>query len=119
MSDPVQPVPHHRPRRDARRLPDENEKGGLEGILGVVVAQQAAAHAPHHRPVPLDEGSKGRFVVMFDETAEQFTVAKPGTITYNHLANVVDHAVHSGRHVPPPTSVPALFLPFICSTMLI
>jgi hypothetical protein len=49
----------------------------LEGVLGVVVAQQAAANAPHHRAVPPDESGEGGFVVTFDETAQQFAVAKP------------------------------------------
>lgn len=57
------------------------EEGGLEGVLSVVVAQPAAAHAPHHWAVPLDEGGKGRVVVTFDEVAEQFAVAKPRTVT--------------------------------------
>src|SRR5262249_55961710 len=96
--DPEQPVPHRLPSRDGCCLADEDDEGGLEGILGVVVAQMAAADAPHHRAVPVDEGGKGRVVAPIDVTTEQLAVAKPVT---HHPANVLDHA---RRHVPPSIS---------------
>ena len=37
MGYPVQPVRDHPPRQAGGRLADENEKDGLERILGVVV----------------------------------------------------------------------------------
>ena len=61
--------------RTVQRYLDEFQEGGLEGVFGVVVAQQPAAHAPHHRPVTLDEGSKGGFVAAFDEASQQLCVA--------------------------------------------
>src|SRR6185369_9877512 len=72
----------------------------LEGVLRVVVAQLAAADAPHHRAVPVDEGGKGRVVAPIDVTTEQLAVAKPHAVTHQP-ANVFDHA---RRHARPSTS---------------
>jgi hypothetical protein len=48
----VQPGPEARPLVDRRRPADEDEEGGLEGVLGVViVAQDATADPEHHRAV--------------------------------------------------------------------
>jgi hypothetical protein len=86
--------------RDGCRLADEDDEGGLERVFGVVVDQMAAADAPHHRAVPVDEGGKGRLVAPIDVTTEQLAVAKPHAVT-RHPANVLDHA---RRHVRPSTS---------------
>src|SRR5206468_2754246 len=67
-------------------------------ILGIVVAQLAAADAPHPRAVSVDEGGNSRLVAPIDVTTEQLAVAKPVT---HHPANVLDHA---RRHAPPSTS---------------
>jgi hypothetical protein len=116
VGHPVQPVPDQRPRRYGRRLADEDEEGGLEGILGVVVVQEAATHAPHHRAVPPDEGGEGRVVVTVDERAEQFGVGRTAPVRQQHRpTKVLDHAAHRvGRHglssvgAPPPS---ACYLP--------
>jgi len=100
VGDPVQPVPHRLPAGDGRRLADEDDEGGLEGVLGVVVAQLAAADAPHHRGVPVDEGGQGGLVAPIDVTTEQLAVAKPHAVSH-HRANVLDHA---RRHAPPSAS---------------
>ena len=43
------------------RLADQDQEGGLEGVLGVVrVAEDAPADAQDHRPVPLDQGREGQ-----------------------------------------------------------
>src|SRR5262245_40789997 len=60
----------------------------------------AAADAPHHRAVPVDEGGKVRVVAPIDVTTEQLAVAKPYAVTH-HAANVLDHA---RRHARPSTS---------------
>jgi hypothetical protein len=73
-------------RHDGRRLFDEDEEGGLEGVLRVVAAQEAAAHAPDHRPVPLDQSGERSFVVPLDEAAEQFGIVNPRTVTQRHPA---------------------------------
>ena len=58
--------------RDRRRLADEDEEGGLEGVLGVVVvAKDAAAHAPDHRAVPPHEGRKSRLVTAAEVVLQQ------------------------------------------------
>jgi hypothetical protein len=90
----------------------------LEGVLGIVVAQQAAADAPHHRAVPPDESGEGGFVVAFDETAQQFAVAKPRPVRQRHgPAKVVNHPIDRiGPHVPPRTDIAARPLPYSCRT---
>ena len=60
VGDPVQPVPQPLPRDDGGRLAGQDEEGGLEGVLGVVVAEHAAADAQHHRPVPADQRLRRR-----------------------------------------------------------
>src|SRR6476646_5501852 len=72
------------------------------------------------RAVPPDEGGEGRFVVTFEEAAEQFAVAQPRTFAQHGPAKVFDHAARrAGRHVPPSAGVPARPLPLICRTMMI
>ena len=66
---------------------DEDEERGLEGVLGVVlVAQDRAADAEDHRPVPLDQGREGRPgrlvpvpvpVRTAGEPAQQLAVGQP------------------------------------------
>jgi hypothetical protein len=84
-----------------------------------VVVQQSAGHAAHHRGVPLDQDGKGRFLVTIDEAAEQFTLAKPGTVPQQHgPAKLFEHpGGRIGPHVPPLTGSPARPLPFSCRTM--
>jgi hypothetical protein len=49
----VQPVGDQVAGRDRRRLADQDKEGRLEGVLGImVIAQDAATHAPDHRSVP-------------------------------------------------------------------
>jgi hypothetical protein len=63
--------------------------------------------------MPLDEGGKGRFVVMLDEAAEQLAVVKAGAVMQKGCpANVFDHIVHwANRHFPPSAGV------FACSNV--
>src|SRR5262249_4441271 len=109
-----EPVPHHVPRPDGRRLADKDEEGGLEGVLRIVVVEEPAAHAPHHRAVPPEESSGGRLVATLEETAHQLAVARRAPDARHLLAQVFDQA---GRHVPPSAGVPAHPLPIICRTM--
>src|SRR5947209_4266087 len=75
MGNPVQPVPHQFPRHDGGRLADQDEEGGLEGVLGVVVVEQAATHTPHHGAVPHEEGGEGRLVLTFEAAADPAAAA--------------------------------------------
>jgi hypothetical protein len=46
---------------EAAGLPDQDEEGGLEGVVRVVrVVEHAPADAEDHRPVPLDQGREGQ-----------------------------------------------------------
>src|SRR4029079_15857192 len=99
----MEPVADHLPRFDGTRLPDEDDEGRLEGVLGVVVAEQATANAPHHRPVPLDQFCQRPFVAPLAEASEQLAVA----VRRHGPADVLDHAAYwAGRHGPPSTYHP-------------
>jgi len=77
----VEPVADHLPRSDRRRPADEDEEGGLEGVLGVLVAgEYAAADPPDHRGVPSHEGFQSRPVPAADEALQQFPILQPGFV---------------------------------------
>jgi hypothetical protein len=58
---------------DGCPFPSENQKGGLEGILGILmVLEDTAADAHHHGTVPLYKHRKGCLIVKSQEVLEQF-----------------------------------------------
>jgi hypothetical protein len=55
--------------------PCQEQEGGLEGVLGVLlVAEPAAAQVEDHGPVPPQHRLEGRLVVVAQEGADQFAV---------------------------------------------
>src|SRR5207253_6776601 len=87
----------------------EDEEGRLERILGiVVVADDAAADAEHHRRVPADEHGKGVLVPVRDEALQELPVAHPGAaVGQRRPLDPVDHPAHRiDRHVVAPLSDP-------------
>ena len=81
--DAVEPARDLLPAHDRGRLPGQDQEGRLEGVLGLVrIAQDAAADAQHHRPVPLHQLGEcllGRLVPTREESLEQLLVAeRPG-----------------------------------------
>ena len=73
----VEPVGDHLPRHDGSRLADEDEEGGLEGVLGVVVAvEDPAADAPDHRAVPLHQGGERRFLAAAEVALQQLPIGQ-------------------------------------------
>src|SRR5262249_2405546 len=74
-----------------RRLAHEDEEGGLEGVLGVLcVAQDAAANAQHHRPVPHEQGREGGLVVPRHEALEERRVGQgKGGATVEETADLL------------------------------
>ncbi len=62
VSDPVEPAAERPVHPHRSGLADENEEGGLEGVLGLVgVAEHAVADPPDHRSVPIHQGREGHF----------------------------------------------------------
>src|ERR1700756_337151 len=57
---------HHPPRRDRGGFACQHQ----EGVLGVVVAEQAAADGPDHRPVPPHQRGEGGLVAVADKGAQ-------------------------------------------------
>src|SRR5262249_45751598 len=83
-------------------LADEDEEGGLEGVFGiVVVAEDTAAHAPHHRSMPMHQGCKSRLVTAADVVRQQFLIGQPPTVSQKHPpSKVLEYPPHlAGRHV--------------------
>jgi hypothetical protein len=68
MGYSVRPVGNHFPWPDRRSLAGENEENGLKSILGVmVIAEETAADAPHHRSMPADERLDRRLFMPGDK----------------------------------------------------
>src|SRR5262249_54686399 len=87
MGDAVQPVRHHRWWHNGCGLASEDEKRGLEGVLGILmVGQDAAADTPDHRAMPPHKGREGGFVALVDEAAEEFPIGRSGLVLLQHNA---------------------------------
>jgi hypothetical protein len=68
---PVEPVGDRLARGDGRRPAHEDDERGLEGVFGVVlVAEDAAADAPHHRGVAAHERLDRLPVAVADESLQ-------------------------------------------------
>ena len=80
VGDAVQPAPQRVAHAHRAGLAHQHEEGGLEGVVGrVLVAEQVAADAQHHRPVPCHERLEARPVVApAEEAVEQLRVGQPG-----------------------------------------
>src|SRR5262249_10544185 len=72
VSDRVQPAGQFAARPQAPALVQQDQEGGLEGVLSVVgVGQDAPADPQHHRPVPVQERLKRFRVVLPEEALQQ------------------------------------------------
>ena len=79
VGNAVEPGPDAVAVADDRSAADQDEEGGLEGILDVVlVAEEPAADAQDHRSVPGHERSQGRLVAAGDEPLEERGLAQAG-----------------------------------------
>jgi hypothetical protein len=73
--DAVQPAAHRLALHDRPRPAGEDEEGGLEGVLGVLlVAEQAPADTQGHGPVTAYQGRERRLVPRGDEVGQQVPV---------------------------------------------
>ena len=79
---PYSQVPEPIRVADRPGLPRQDEEGGLEGVLGMmVIAQELPADAQHHRPVSGHDGGEGGLVGRLaarGEPLEQLAVGEPG-----------------------------------------
>ncbi len=79
MRDLVQPAPQAVSPPDRAAFLDQDQEGGLEGVLGVVwVAQDRPADAQDHRPMPSHQHFEGPAVAPGEETLEELRVGEPG-----------------------------------------
>ena len=77
MGHAIEPVGDHFPRHDGGCLTDENQEGSLEGVLGIVVAEEAAADPPDNGAVPPYQPYDSVLVPKLDETAQELLVSYP------------------------------------------
>ena len=79
MGDLTQPAAETLLAPDRPTLADEDQEGGLKGVLDVVgAAEDRAADAQYHRPVPLDQGREGRFIPPREEPIQELAVGETG-----------------------------------------
>jgi hypothetical protein len=75
IGHPMEPTAHGPALADFRRAAGQNQEGGLEGVLGVlVVVKDVLAHAQDERPVPLHQDGEGGGIPVFAETLKQLGV---------------------------------------------
>ncbi len=75
----IQPGPERIRVADRPGLARQDEEGGLEGVLGVVViAEQLPADAQDHRAVSRHDGGEGGLITDGREPLEQLTVPEAG-----------------------------------------
>ncbi len=81
QGDAVEPGPERIRVADRSGPSRQDEEDGLEGVLGmVVIAQELAADAEHHRPVAGHDGGEGGLVDRLAgrcDPLEQFAVGEP------------------------------------------
>ena len=56
---------------DPAESTDQHQEGRLEGVAGIVVAEDRPADAQNHRPVPLDQDRERRLVTPSAESVQQ------------------------------------------------
>jgi hypothetical protein len=81
---------------DRGRFFGQDEEGGVEGILGILlVVQDPAAHTQDHRAVPPGEGSERLLVLPAEEGIQELVV---GLVTAGggQLADVAENGVQGG-----------------------
>jgi hypothetical protein len=79
MGDAMQPVADLGPGEDGSGAADEDQEGGLEGVLGVgLVAQDAAADTQDHGAVTAQQGLKSGPVVARDKALQEVAVSSLG-----------------------------------------
>jgi hypothetical protein len=78
MGDFVKPATHRFPPRQAPRLSQEHEKGGLKRIVSRLRASEnTPAHAQHHAAMSLQQRRKRRLISIQREALQQLPVAEP------------------------------------------
>src|SRR5262249_35075888 len=117
IGDAIKPVADFLARHDARRPPNQNQKSGLKGILGVrLMADDTSADAQNHRPMPTDERFKGTLVPLPDEAFQQLTVRQPSAVFEKHssakaLQNLIGAASsHNGDFREDPLVSPIIIV---------
>jgi hypothetical protein len=75
ISNSIKPVTQEVAFPKAACLTNEDEKRGLEGILGIVdIAEQAPAQGQHHRSVPGEKDFKRRFVAALGKSFQELVI---------------------------------------------
>jgi hypothetical protein len=82
------------------RFLDEDKEGGLECVLGVLVAaEQATTNAPDHWAMPPYQSGKRSFSALMKEGFQQLPIRHLAAIRQGGPAKVLDNLAHlMGRH---------------------
>jgi len=74
--DPVKPGGHRLARMQRTCFVGQYQERRLESVLHVLlVSEDLPAHLQHQRPVPAEQGGKGIFLMLLDESLQQSGVA--------------------------------------------
>src|SRR5262249_37229941 len=92
------------------RLANQDQEGGLEGVLGVLVgAEDAAANAPDHGAMPLHQGGKGCLFPAGDVALEQLPVRQVRLGQASPAEVLNDAAELAGSHRIPPSVAGSMY----------
>jgi hypothetical protein len=85
----AQPAGQRLALADGGRPAGQDQKGGLEGVLPVLlVAQHGPANVQHQRPVPAQQGGEGAVVPADGKPIQEFLVAQGLT---SDLVELLEH----------------------------
>jgi hypothetical protein len=96
----MEPGAHLLARDDRGRPPHEHKEGRLERILGIVViTEDAAADAPDHRAVTMDERSERLGIPVVHEPIQQLPVSIDSVDTeVEEGPEITAHSTHTVIH---------------------
>jgi hypothetical protein len=113
MGNTVQPVRDGLSLADRAGLTSQDQKGGLNGIFGLLfVVQDLPAGVPHEPAVALYEGGEGSFVSGSSEALQELGIAQlANACRTDQFADVLDNSAKLHlRHFLGPAGKSCLFI---------
>ena len=99
----MQPVAHGFPAQERTGFANEDKKGSLESIFGIVgVVQDPLANSQDHGAMPPQQSLKGGLFPLQAEALQQLTVRHILRVAQAQLAQMLDnHPDWTARHAGP------------------
>jgi hypothetical protein len=93
VSHAIEPTANRLAFLNRRRLPSQDEEGGLKRVLGIVfMAKHTAADAQHHPAVPFHQGSESGFLAVSGEALEQLRIGQIAhSLRHSQLPNMAEN----------------------------